>query len=325
MKDGKKNQPFSFLSREKIENFRRDHHIKKDVMIHLQNISSKKIYTNSKTYDIYENLVPEPVFKEGAQYIFEGVQQELPSLNSVYSKDVGNENILVFTDTPEKTENTEEVDYKVEDLPIKSIIIRHKVTGKSIHFSRISLSNYVARINDEDIDFDELSTKYRFEEEFYTRSMKKKLNQKNPYLTRNNIRTVPTTTTISERSNDVVSGTSISVIKGFREEKEEGGCNNMYKMIDLAVAYESSFCQREGGKAAAENTVLQIVASVSQKYQQFGVCAKVRLSHLEGWCDKILDPYKTYVALNSSGCKSYGLLDGFKEIWNSQRQRTYYL
>ena len=93
-----------------------------------------------------------------------------------------------------------------------------------------------------------------------------------------------------------------------------------YRIIDLAVAYDSSFCASYGGRSSnADNHVASLVSMVSSRYNQKGLCAKIKLSHLEGYCDPESDPYKQYVDLNSSGCVRYGLLDHFQEYWNANR------
>jgi len=94
-----------------------------------------------------------------------------------------------------------------------------------------------------------------------------------------------------------------------------------FKEIELAVAYESSFCSKNSGtKSASDQKVIQVVAGVSIKYQQTGLCTKVNIVYMEGYCDSATDPYKKYVDLNNSGCGNSGLLQGFQNYWNDNRK-----
>jgi len=93
--------------------------------------------------------------------------------------------------------------------------------------------------------------------------------------------------------------------------KTQGACTS-FKVVELAVAWESSFCSQSGSKDEADQKAIQIVAGVSVKYQQTGLCTKIKISHMEGYCTPSTDPYKQYVDLNQSGCGSTGLLQGFQ-------------
>jgi len=96
-----------------------------------------------------------------------------------------------------------------------------------------------------------------------------------------------------------------------------------FKEIELAVAYESSFCSKNSGtKSASDQKVIQVVAGVSIKYQQTGLCTKVNIVYMEGYCDSATDPYKEFVDLNNSGCGNIGLLQGFQGYWNANRQNV---
>eukprot|EP00588_Corethron_pennatum_P026811 CAMPEP_0194319288 /NCGR_PEP_ID=MMETSP0171-20130528/15752_1 /TAXON_ID=218684 /ORGANISM="Corethron pennatum, Strain L29A3" /LENGTH=590 /DNA_ID=CAMNT_0039076451 /DNA_START=184 /DNA_END=1956 /DNA_ORIENTATION=+ len=92
-----------------------------------------------------------------------------------------------------------------------------------------------------------------------------------------------------------------------------------FRVIELAVVYESSFCSAYGSKDASEQMVIEVVAGVSLKYQQEGLCIKVKISHMEGYCTPGTDPYKEFVDLNQSGCGTTGLLQGFQDYWNAER------
>lgn len=93
-----------------------------------------------------------------------------------------------------------------------------------------------------------------------------------------------------------------------------------YKVVELAVAYDSTFCDKLGGSGPATAEVMRIITGVSAKYQQAGLCTMVRLSHLEGYCNKCTDPYKELVDTGISGCHgTSGGLQDFKVIWNNEK------
>lgn len=101
-----------------------------------------------------------------------------------------------------------------------------------------------------------------------------------------------------------------------------------YRQIDLAVAYDSSFCADFGGsKDASDKEVFSIVSMVSSKYQQEGLCIKVKLSHLEGYCSPHTDPYKMYVDTKTPGCYhnnlGEGVLGGLRKIWVDERTQVH--
>ena len=97
-----------------------------------------------------------------------------------------------------------------------------------------------------------------------------------------------------------------------------------YRQIDLAIAYDSSFCAEFNGSEEANAHVFKIISMVSSKYQQEGLCVKVKLSHLESFCSPDVDPYKPYVYSRQTGCgiknnKGIGVLGGLREIWINER------
>jgi hypothetical protein len=96
-----------------------------------------------------------------------------------------------------------------------------------------------------------------------------------------------------------------------------------YNVIDLAVVYDSTFCAQEGGEQKARDSVESIIAKVSVVYQT--ACTKVKISHIEGYCDTSLDPYREGIDLGSIGCNDdlpRGLLDVFREYWKTNRSHV---
>ena len=80
-----------------------------------------------------------------------------------------------------------------------------------------------------------------------------------------------------------------------------------YRRIDVAIAYDSSFCSLYGGHNKAAKKVLNIVSLASNRYRQQGLCLKLRVSALEGHCDVNTDPY-VQMRHQQSGCAGYDAL-----------------
>jgi hypothetical protein len=101
------------------------------------------------------------------------------------------------------------------------------------------------------------------------------------------------------------------------ERHLQSGCSSL-QVIDIAIAYDSSFCAKAGGSGNANNAVQQIVARASTLYQN-NFCGKIQISHMEGFCDPNTDPYAAGVRLNQSGCGNSGLLQFFSGYWSTNR------
>lgn len=109
----------------------------------------------------------------------------------------------------------------------------------------------------------------------------------------------------------------------FPSKTDIGGCHE-YRLLELAVVYDVSFCKEYGGtQKEADNQAIFLVALVSSRNQQDNFCLKVEISHLEGYCDATKDPYREMIALGVSGCRSedegIGLLPNFQNYWNANR------
>lgn len=86
-------------------------------------------------------------------------------------------------------------------------------------------------------------------------------------------------------------------------------CNTM-KAMDVAIAYDSSFCKQYGGTAAgAQSRIEAIIAMTSKYYEVNGLCTKLRISYVEGSCDPAKDQYKEDVSKSN-------LLDLFRRRWS---------
>jgi len=95
------------------------------------------------------------------------------------------------------------------------------------------------------------------------------------------------------------------------------GCSS-YKVIELAVVYDATFCSWAGGSSNAWNKINQIVSMASAKYQQ-DLCMYIKISALEGHCNYSQDPYRK-MRTHYSGCAYKGLLQDFTKYWHYNRK-----
>ena len=102
----------------------------------------------------------------------------------------------------------------------------------------------------------------------------------------------------------------------------QSSCSS-FKVIEVAIAFDSSFCAREGGSVSStKSSVQNIVAAASVYYQRQGVCTKIMISHLEGNCSSGADPYRSMVSsgdMTCSNASSRDILRNFKGYWRQNR------
>lgn len=95
----------------------------------------------------------------------------------------------------------------------------------------------------------------------------------------------------------------------------QSGCGKR-RVIDIAIATTADFCAWAGGFQATINKVKTIVALSSNKYNQQGICIKLKLSAVDVRCDRYNDPYNG-MRMHKSGCYGSGLLDDFRSYWDT--------
>jgi len=98
------------------------------------------------------------------------------------------------------------------------------------------------------------------------------------------------------------------------------GCYH-WKEIEVAIAYDHTFCNWAGGSNAAFHKVNQIVSLASARFQQAGLCITLKIPAVEGHCNYWTDPYNDQnMRSYYSGCAIDGLLQDFTKLWHYQRQ-----
>ena len=188
-----------------------------------------------------------------------------------------------------QTENTKEIVTVVKNSQqeVELLSVSNKISKETASVSIISpkYPGIFAEVGESDYDYDEINNQFQLDQ--------------------------------SEEHNDTERNLSNSFQTQSRQRKTEAVCSS-YKVVELAAAYESSFCKYYGGKEGADQRIKLIIAGVNDKYKMHA-CIKVRLSHLEGYCDSNSDPYKKLNS-NLSGCSGDGLLDDVGRYWKKNRE-----
>jgi hypothetical protein len=98
------------------------------------------------------------------------------------------------------------------------------------------------------------------------------------------------------------------------------GCSS-FKVIEVAIAYDSSLCSKFFGSSQdTAQAVVDVIAQASAFYEVF--CYKVRLVHLEGYCESSTDPYRQLLESSTDVCgtgTAENLLYQFFLYWVSLR------
>ena len=100
-----------------------------------------------------------------------------------------------------------------------------------------------------------------------------------------------------------------------RRLNSSSSCDPSARTVEIALAFDSAFCLTEGGGDyhAALTVLLDIVDKVQKLYEAPHVCRAIRISHIEGYCDKQSDPY------HDLSSPVNGRLDDFIAFWESDR------
>ena len=173
---------------------------------------------------------------------------------------------------------------------VQLVTIFNKASNKTVELSRISPENprTFATIKEEDYDFETLNNKFFFDSDDQNDQERKENSERQLF----------------HRVDE-------------QRQTEMATCRS-YLVLEVAVAYESSFCRTYGGIEGADLKAASVVVETSIKYQN-RLCIKLEISHLEGYCDSKSDPYQEFVNIGLSGCGNDGLIDRVREYWNNNR------
>jgi len=249
----------------------------------------KASYNLLKDYDLNLNL--QKISKQntatysGKIFSLEGKPLDVFTSDATYMRD----GVFAAIPTINTLQNIDGDDIvtitKNPDGQIKNVIIFNKKIKNTVELVNVGVG-VLGTIQPKDFDLKHLNRKFRYGESNNT----------------------------EPKSKDIV-----YTVDASGETRAKSSCVS-FRKIDLAIAYESSFCAAHSSNSVdADNAATSLVGLVSTMYEQEDLCVKVKISHLEGYCDPATDPYTQYVNLNNSGCSSDGLLQGFGEYWNRNR------
>jgi hypothetical protein len=119
----------------------------------------------------------------------------------------------------------------------------------------------------------------------------------------------------------IATNEELSLWQQTRQQDErslQASCSS-FRNIQVAIAFDSSFCASFGGRDGATQEVERIVATASTSYyRRPGLCVNLQIVRLEGYCDSGSDPYNRGPIL--SGCNNEGMLDFFQDFWEQNRR-----
>lgn len=290
------------ITKQDISSFKDSYALKDDIPLKIQEIPASNSFTvNDKRYDINDLDRVEDIFTPDFEYRMDGVEQEnMPDFN-VFSKESGRERILVM----------------FRENVIENILISNKDTGATAAELIHLRGRYLVTIMPEDIDIEKYS-EYILAEPASSQSNTVDDIQ-------NNVESFAGD--LEELVEDVVEDLRDSIeaaeniffkwIKYFPGLYSKFDCQE-YQMVEISVSFESTFCNEEGGADRAFEKAAQMVAAASMRYQQKGLCRKIQMSQMDGYCADSTDPYANHVLDNKSGCyDEWGLLNDFREYSNA--------
>lgn len=92
-------------------------------------------------------------------------------------------------------------------------------------------------------------------------------------------------------------------------------CNDEYRVIEVGVTTESSFCDFVNGESNVETTINSIMAGVAFEYEVDVLCFTARMSYRESFCDESSDPLRQAVQKHNAMI----LLLSFSMHWNKNK------
>jgi hypothetical protein len=107
-----------------------------------------------------------------------------------------------------------------------------------------------------------------------------------------------------------------------------GTCSSYgFDVVEVMIVVESLLCQVAGGTASAASALAQsVVAEASKFYEVDGLCKKLRISHLEIYCDALSDPIRPLIDRSGTAdvctTDADGLLQNFVRYVNGTPVRA---
>lgn len=272
-----------------IQKFKTGHFLKDADDLPMQQITTANTFeADGKMYSL-DGLTPVNVFTTGATYMEDGAEVDSLPEPAAFLKEEGDDTLLVTQDFNKDK--------------MRTIDIVH--TDGSTTYMEEMLEGVVATVRPESRDRESLKKFVMAHRE---------IDENGDVTYEDEMGEVEA----DESANDWTRKLLESAGETTGEERNlQSGCSS-FRVIEVAIAYESSYCSAVGGASNANAAVQQIVARASTLYEN-NFCGKIEISHLEGFCNADSDPYRAGVLLNNSGCGRIGLLDFFANFWRTNR------
>lgn len=279
------------VTQKDLNGFKERQLLKNEAKIEIQDIRSTNSFSFAgKQYSLslsYDTTTDTPsiwrkrkVFASGAICRHDGVDTECPDTH-IYELNYVSEEVRVIMSQ-----------YANDD--IRTIVFTNKLNGNKVTLVQI-VPGALAMLRRDDYDMESFDNRYSIgEPDGHHDDIQFKTKMDSP----------------SNR---------IGMSGGGKRRQKDLFCRGKYRIINLAVAYDTTFCDSEGGRVAAQNTVETLVTLASDYFDQRDVCVRIELGYLEGFCRVESDEYAVMVNLGQSGCTNDGILDSFQELWNNDR------
>jgi len=310
---------FRNIEDQALSSFRKKHHLKSDVGLDLYDFSSSvkdSLTTIKNTYiavngDQYflTNLVPMDIYTKDATFIVDGKEQNIagPAINesNIFVSEEDSYTVLLVTDDENGQREVQSV----------SIFCKN---GPEVHMESILPgSNILATIKSEDFHPNYVQILEELEMKGISSNVKTMMNGAEEENEENEEED------IGRGEDGILSDMKDFFINEKRKTELDSSSNSanncsQYYMIQIAIAFDSTFCGQSSSRYGNAKKQIEItVAQASVRFQGQGVCAKVLVSHLEGYCKPETDPYKTFIdSTGNIGCgTNVGILDKVEKYW----------
>jgi len=279
---------FQVPSKEVMDEFKKSHQMKLGIDLPMIKISKRNTIKVNGAVHSMDDLLPMDVFSPDATYVYDGKKKPLPAVATFMKVD--SDTTMLVTKGPGG--NVQTIDITFAD-------------GSNTYMEEVS-GGVLAVMLPEARDKEAISKSLMADTKLIGES--------------GNNSSEPQIGSSSGNAKEIGLGWRklMEQSDSSREERHLQSRCSMLRVIEVAIAYDSSFCSKMNGASNANAVIQQIVARVSTQYQN-DFCGKVQISYIEGFCDPSTDPYAASVRLNQSGCGISGLLQFFSRFWSTNR------
>ena len=285
-----------------IETFKLKHNLKKDISLNLLKIEKDNTVTlrDGRVYGLSDLEVVD-VYASDAQYILDGEPMALPSVlesRTLIGKSRGGDTIMI----------TKGISDDIRTLDIFGL------DGSDEYMATVK-PGLLATVTADDVDLESLK-KFTMGDMAFLDDTDED-DEVEPFERGSAGESLPEGRYLRAKNKQKEGVSHGSAGDRFLQSS---GCSS-FRVIEVALAFDSTFCAKQGGEQATRQEIERIVARASLMYQAQGVCTKLVISHLEGFCSSSQDPYRTGVNTNDIGCSGngFGLLPAFTQYWQANR------